>query len=102
MEENYVRTDEEIAHQRAYEAKEAANHGSITIHYEIIEGKPPPDPVVNKVGWRVVRHIGKVIERTSQWFFRRVEAVAYAEEHLRKDRLAAKRLGVHAHLTMDR
>jgi hypothetical protein len=99
---DYVRTDEEIAHQRDYEAREAANHSSTTIHYQIVEGIPPPDPVVRKVGWRVVRHVGKVTERTSQWFFRRVEAVGYAEEQLRNDSMAARRLGIHVHLTMDR
>ena len=99
---DYVRTDEEIAHQRTYEAREAANHGSVTIHYQIVEGVPPPDPVVRKVGWRVLRRIGGVTERTSQWFFRRVEATQYADEQLKKDAAAAKRLGIHVHLTMDR
>ena len=59
---DYVRTDEEIAHQRTYEAREAANHGSVTIHYQIVEGVPPPDPVVRKVGWRVLRRIGGVTD----------------------------------------
>ena len=98
---DYVRTDEELEHQHAYEAREAANHGSVTIRYRTVEGKPPPDPVVNKVGWRVVRQLGQVTERTSQWFFRRCEAADYADEQLQKDSIAAKRLGVHIHLTTD-
>jgi hypothetical protein len=99
---DYVRTNEEITYQRTYEAKEAANHGSATIHYRIVQETPPPDIVTRKFGWRVCRRAGGMKEEMSQWFFRRIEAIDYANEQLKKDSAAAKRLGVHVHLTMDR
>ncbi len=100
---SYVRTDEELAQQQAYETREASLHGSAAqIHYRIIEGKPPGNVIVRKIGWRVGRQIGREKEVVSQWFFRRVEATDYLKDQMWKDNAAAKRLGVSVHLTASR
>jgi hypothetical protein len=102
-EKPYVRTDAELAHQAAYEAKEASRHGSVTqIHYRLIEGVPPPSFITRKVGWQVGRRAGDQPETISRWFFRRVEATDYVKEAMRHDKGAAKRLGVEVHLTVGR
>ena len=100
---DYVRTDAELAHQRAYEAREASLHGSAAqIHYRLIESKPEPDPVVRKIAWRVGRKVGDGKESISAWFYRRVEAIQYVKEQMERDASAAKRLGVHVHTTVGR
>jgi hypothetical protein len=92
---NYTRTDSELAHQRAYEAREASRRQTLTIRYRLLEETPPHDPLVaRKVAWRVVRKAGSGREELSQWFYRRTEAIDYVKEQIRRDNNAAKRLGV--------
>jgi hypothetical protein len=99
---DYIRTDAELAHQHAYEAREAARHAVAAIHYRIVESAPPPADIITRgAAWRVVREISKKQE-WSGWFFRRVEAAAYRDEQMRRDRAAAQRLGIHVHVTGDR
>jgi len=99
----YTRTEEELAAQKNYEVREASRHRStVQIHYRIIEGKPPGNVIPRKVGWRVGRRVGEEKESISQWFYRRVEANDNVAVHVKNDRNAARRLGVHVHLTVQR
>jgi hypothetical protein len=98
---DYVRTDAELASQRAYEAREASRHLSIAqIVYRIVESKPPPDIITRTTSWRVVRKVNESAETWSRWFYRRVEAVDHLQEQMTCDRSAAARLGVNVHLTV--
>jgi hypothetical protein len=91
--EPYVRTDEEVEHQRDYENREASRHNSVAqVHYRVIEGKGGM--------WRVGRQVSEGAEQMSAWFPRNVGANEYVKEQLQKDNDAARRLGVNVHLTV--
>ena len=103
--EEYVRTDAELAHQRNYEAREQARHSSVVqIVYAIDEVDPPPSSLAGERHkgkcWIASRHIGE--EKTGECspsLYRRVEADDWVRSAVRRDRLAAKRLGVVLHVT---
>ena len=98
---DYVRTDAELAHQHAYEAREALLHGGslALIHYRVIEGVPEGDVITRKVGWRVGRKVGESKEVVTDWFYRRVEATDYIKQEMWRDNSAAQRLGMNARVT---
>jgi hypothetical protein len=97
----YQRTDEELAAQRDYEAREASRGKSaVQIYYRVIEGRPPDKVITRKVGWRAGRKIGEEKEALSQWFYRRVEVNDWVADQVKMDKNAAKRLGVHVHMTV--
>ncbi len=100
---DYVRTEEELLAQKNYEKREASRHlSAVQIHYRIIEGKPPGNVIVRKMGWRVGRKVGEEKESLSPWIFRRIEANDYVAKHTKMDSVAAERLGLHVHLTVQR
>jgi hypothetical protein len=93
---DHIRTESEISAQRIYETKEASRHGSmIRIHYHVLEGVPPQaHAVTSKLGWRVSRSLNDGKKSISQWFYRKVEAIEYLKTEMRRDKMAASRLGV--------
>lgn len=96
----YVRSDAELAHQRAYEAKESSRtDNTIQITYRI-EKSQQQQRAGGKVGdaFCVVRKVGDKKEETSATVYRHVEAINMLKEGAWRDKMAAKRLGLDIHV----
>jgi hypothetical protein len=109
MNTDYVRTDTEIAHQRAYEAKETERHKStVQIAYRIEEistatmAKGSFVSSKNPRCWFLVRQVSEGREERSAPFYRRVDVVASLRENIDRDRVAGTRLGVGIYTQIDR
>lgn len=97
----YLRTDAEVAHQKAYEAREASRHKStVQIAYRIDKSKAQAH-AGGRVGdaFCVVRQVGDGKEETSAIVYRQYEAISMLREAIWRDEMAAKRLGVGIHVT---
>jgi hypothetical protein len=108
---NYVRTDEEKAHQAEYERKEAAKHGRVeqvvvqqpvdtapVITYTVEESVPNdgPTPVTRKIIWHLKRAVTKSSrdgETKMGPYYRKVEALQAEDENVWRDEAAAARIG---------
>jgi hypothetical protein len=96
----YLRSDEEVAYQRAYEARETSRGMNITkITYRIdriqsrsdvsyIEARNPHGAFV------VVRQVGDGKEERTAPMYRQSEAVTAVREGMWRDKMAAERLGI--------
>jgi hypothetical protein len=97
----YQRTDEELAHQAAYEARERNLHTStVQVVYRVEKVRPDPGPIARKLAWVVIRRVNDEKEQTSAQMYRLQETVSYIRESLIRDREAAKRLGVGIHTSV--
>jgi len=92
---SYQRTDAEIAHQKRYEAREAArSQSTVQIYYEITEVPPEPGPIMRKKAWVLVRKVGENKETRSATFYNMHEVTGSLRENIVRDQRAAERLGV--------
>lgn len=95
--EPYVRSEAEIAHQRAYEVRESARQTSaVQITYRIHEVPSVQERAGSRFGiaWYVTRQVGDGKEEKSVFFFRRIEVTDHLRESMWRDKLAAERLGI--------
>lgn len=88
----YQRSEAEIEHQRRYEAAEAAR--TIQIVYLVEERRPDPGPIPRKHAWVMTRQVGEGSVSEGIHHYNPREVTDEIRENVRRDRLAAARLGV--------